>query len=67
MSFISIQLYGIDLILPIVLVTGTCSRKCKRKNFAFVFYTSCIQFQTLIVDYFTVLVPVSLKLRNNRF
>ena len=26
-----------------------------------------IQFQALIIDYITILVPVSLKLRNNRF
>ena len=26
-----------------------------------------IQFQALIIDYITILVPVSLKLRNNQF
>ena len=29
--------------------------------------TARIQFQALIIDYITILVPVSLKLRNNRF
>ena len=29
--------------------------------------TTRIQFQALIIDYITILVPVSLKLRNNRF
>ena len=31
------------------------------------FVTTRIQFQALIIDYITILVPVSLKLRNNRF
>ena len=40
---------------------------CPIDGTGLVIVTTRIQFQALIIDYITILVPVSLKLRNNRF